>query len=115
MNVEPIQLVAILAGIVDAYAWAGTDGIRREMPVFDPEYFALHVFRIQPFINRHRLAELPGTAADIDVALGIAAQRLHDADILDGFDRADENGGRITFVVSHDVQAKMKSINHVHV
>jgi hypothetical protein len=56
LNVEPPQFVTIFAGIVDTHTWTGRDVRGREPPVFEPEYFALQVLRVQPLIDLHGAA-----------------------------------------------------------
>src|SRR5947208_2164598 len=102
VDVKPPRFVAILAGIIDPDPRAGGDAVNTDLPVFDPQYFALHVLAVQILIDGHGEAQLAWTAGDVDVAWWVSTPPAHQSDVLDRFDGANQNSRRIVFVVRDD-------------
>ena len=114
-DIESPGFVLVFAGIVYANPGRGNDSTNLQLAVFDPQGVAIQIGAVEFFVDAHRHAELSGSAADVRLVIGIFPQFLHDRDVIQRFDCADEDGGRIVGRFRDSIQAEVEAVDHVDI
>lgn len=115
VNEEAPGLIFVFPGIINSDARAREDWSRMDFPVFDPNRSAEEICAVELLIDRHRHAQLAGATGDIGIALWIISKCPHQIYIFERLESANENRCRITQRFRHNVQAKVKTVDHVDI